>query len=168
MKGQSSNWIPRTEEEKIEVIPAVCSLVLLSWVVGWRTHWGLSNFFPDVLNMEVMFMTPELWIDGCYAPLPHILGCRFPTSRSSLVAQTVQNLPAVQETWVRSLGGEDPLEEEIATHSCIPAWKIAWTEEPGGLQSTGSQRLRHKWATNAFFPHVESWGVHWCPPLSHK
>ena len=49
----------------------------------------------------------------------------------------VKNLPAVQETWVRSLGQEDPLEKEMATHSSIPAWNISWTEEPGGLQSMG-------------------------------
>ena len=53
----------------------------------------------------------------------------------------VSNLPAMQETWVQSPGHEDPREEEVATHSCILAWKIPWTEEPGGLQSRGSQRI---------------------------
>ena len=62
---------------------------------------------------------------------------------SSLVAQTVRHLPTMQETWVRSLGWEDPMEEEMATHSSILAWKIPWTEEPGGLQSMGSQRVGH-------------------------
>ena len=61
----------------------------------------------------------------------------------SLMAQWVKNLPAMQETWVRSLGLEDPLEEEMATHSSILAWQIPRTKEPGGLQSMGSQRLRH-------------------------
>ena len=56
---------------------------------------------------------------------------------ASLVAQSVKNLPAMQETWVQSLGQEDPLEKETATHSSILAWKILWTEEPGGLQSMG-------------------------------
>ena len=60
----------------------------------------------------------------------------------------VKNMPAVQETWVRSLGHEDPLEKEMATHSSILAWKILWTEEPGGLQSMGSQGVGHDWATN--------------------
>ena len=59
---------------------------------------------------------------------------------ASLVAQSVKNLPAMQETWVRSLGQEDPLEKGMATHSSILAWRIPWTEEPGGLQSMGSQR----------------------------
>ena len=58
---------------------------------------------------------------------------------SSLVAQTVKRLPTMQETWVRSLGGEDPLEKEMATYSSTLTWKIPWTEEPGRLQSMGSQ-----------------------------
>ena len=62
---------------------------------------------------------------------------------TSLVAQTVKNPPAIQETQVRSLGREDPLEEGMTTHSSILAWRIPWTEEPGGLQSTGSQRVGH-------------------------
>ena len=60
-----------------------------------------------------------------------------------MVAQTVKNLPAMQETWVQALGQEDPLEEEMATHSGILAWKILWTEEPSGLESMGSQRVGH-------------------------
>ena len=60
---------------------------------------------------------------------------------ASLVAQLVKNLPAVQETWVQSLGQEDPLEKEMATHSSILAWKMLWTEEPGRIQSMGSQRV---------------------------
>ena len=56
----------------------------------------------------------------------------------------VKNPSAVQETQVGSLGREDPLEEEMATHSSIPAWRIQWTEEPGGLQSMGSQRVGHE------------------------
>ena len=60
-----------------------------------------------------------------------------------LLAQRVKRLPALWETWVRSLGQEDPLEKEMATHSSILAWRIPWTEEPGGLQSTGSQRVGH-------------------------
>ena len=55
----------------------------------------------------------------------------------------VKNLPAMQETWVRSQGWEDPLEEGMAIHSGILAWRILWTEEPGGLQSMGSHRVRH-------------------------
>ena len=64
------------------------------------------------------------------------------------VAQTVKNLPAIQETWVQSLDWEDPLEEGMATRSSILAWGIPWTEEPGGLQSVGSQRAGHDRVTN--------------------
>ena len=60
---------------------------------------------------------------------------------ASLVAQRLKHLPAMWETRVRSLGREDPLEKEMATHSSTLAWRIPWTEEPGGLQSTGSQRV---------------------------
>ena len=62
---------------------------------------------------------------------------------SSLVAQTVKNLPEGQEMWVQSLGQEDPLEKEKAAHSSILAWRIPWTEEPGGVQATGSKRVGH-------------------------
>ena len=82
-----------------------------------------------------------------------ILGSgRFPGERigyplqyswASLVAQMVKNLPAVRETWVPSLGWEDPLEKRMATHSSILSWRIPWTKEPSGLQSTGSQRVGH-------------------------
>ena len=64
-------------------------------------------------------------------------------SGSSLVAQRLKNLPAMWETWVQSLGREDPLEKEMATHARILAWRIPWREEPGRLQSAGSQRVRH-------------------------
>ena len=63
--------------------------------------------------------------------------------RASLVAQTVKHLPAMLETWVQSLGGKESLEKEMATHSSILAWEITWTEEPGYLQSMGSQRVGH-------------------------
>ena len=62
---------------------------------------------------------------------------------ASLVAQRLKRLPAMQETQVRSLGREDPLEKEMATHSSTLAWRIPWTEEPGRLQSTGPQRVGH-------------------------
>ena len=67
---------------------------------------------------------------------------------TSLLAQLIKNLPAVQETQVRFLGQKDPLEKEMAAHSSILAWKIPWTGEPGGLQSTGSHSIGHDWVTN--------------------
>ena len=59
------------------------------------------------------------------------------------MVQTLKDLPEMRETWVQSLGQEDPLEKGLATHSGILAWRIPWTEEPGGLQSTESQRVGH-------------------------
>ena len=73
-------------------------------------------------------------------------------NRATLVAQMVKNLPAIQETLVQSPGWEDPLEKELAPHSSILAWRILWTEEPGGVQSMGSQRGGHNWAIDTFSP----------------
>ena len=69
---------------------------------------------------------------------------------ASLAAQLVKNPPAMQETPFWSLGKEDPLEMGTTTHSSIPDWRIPWTEEPGSLQSMGSQRVRHDWAAFIF------------------
>ena len=71
------------------------------------------------------------------------LGYPLQYSWASLVAQMVKNPPAMRETWVQSLGWEDPLEEGMATHSSILAWRIQWSKEPGGLQSIGLQRAGH-------------------------
>ena len=96
------------------------------------------------------FKLPEgrdsLW--ACQCVYPHILFfllINFP------LAQMVKNLPAIWETWVPSLGWEDPLKKGMATHSCILAWEFPWTEEPGRLQSMGLQRVGRDWATNTFF-----------------
>ena len=74
-----------------------------------------------------------------------------------MVAQTVKHLPAMWETWVPPLGGEDPMEKEMATHSNTLAWKIPWMEEPGRLQSTGSQRVGHDWITSLSLSKVLQW-----------
>ena len=100
---------------------------------------------------------PPTW-RGKEPPLPSAEGLSFPLPafisqwkdghRAFLVAQTVKNLPTVQKTQVRSLSQADPLEKEMATHASILAWRVPWTEEPGKLWSTGSQRVGHKWETN--------------------
>ena len=69
---------------------------------------------------------------------------------ASLVAQMVKNLPAMQDTWVQSLGQEDPQEKGMATHSSVLTRRIPWTQGPGRLQSMGLQRIRHDWETNIF------------------
>ena len=87
--------------------------------------------------------------------------CRFISRiKVSPMAQQVKNPPVMQETWVWSLGWEDPLEKEMAPHSSTLAWKIPWTEEPGRLQSTGLQRVGLDWAT--------SLSLFWCYPLFYN
>ena len=84
------------------------------------------------------------------------------SQRASLVAQTVKNLPTVQENWAQSLAGEDPLEKEMATHFCILAWRIPWTEEPVRLQSIGLQRVRYNWNNLAHtHMHATMWQTLW-------
>ena len=105
-------------------------LVSLEWpsVKSYSfSHKGLKNFLIN-------------WLLGFYS------FCY--SFRASLVAQSVKNLPAMEETWVQSMGREAPLEKEMAIHSSILAWRILWTEETGGLQSKGLQRVRHDWAVN--------------------
>ena len=81
---------------------------------------------------------------------------------ASLVAQMVENLPVMGETWIWSLGQEDPLEETMATHSIILAWRIPWTAEPGRLESIGLQGAGHDWATNTFiFTPIVAHGFSW-------
>ena len=89
----------------------------------------------------------------CVSPQKMVLLCKLILARlkqtlfiwgASLVAQMVKNIPIMQETWVRSLGQEDPLEKGMAAYASILAWRIPWTEEPGRLQSMGSQRVGHE------------------------
>ena len=102
-----------------------------------------TDFFHDI---TLFFSMAQAWPRGknhslCWGSSPPIKD----SHRASLVAQLVRNPPAVQETWVWSLGQEDPLVKEMATHSSI----LAWTEEPDGLQSMGLQRVRHDWLSTA-------------------
>ena len=90
----------------------------------------------------------------CYSPesITVLLFACIPIQNlTALVAQMVRHLPIMWETWVQSLGWEDLLEKEMATHSSILAWKIPWMEDPGRLQSMGSQRVGHNWATSLHF-----------------
>ena len=106
-----------------------------------------------LISVGYIFFCPQSGIktwrpDGRFAPLqPEARGeAEGGGSRPMLVfpnGSVVKNLPAVQETWIQSLAQEDPLQEEMATHSSVLAWEIPWTEETGGLQSMGSQRVRH-------------------------
>ena len=89
--------------------------------------------FKLTLSVKLLWITDSFW--------------------ASQVAQRLKHLPAMRETWVRSLGREDPLEKEMPTHSSILAWRVPWAEEPGGLQSTGSQRVGH----HSDFTHFKVW-----------
>ena len=98
---------------------------------------------PDHGNSPCEYSVTGQFFLGCLPGLGVLGGF----SRASLVAQRLKRLPPMWETRVRSLGWEDPLEKEMATHSSIVAWRIPWSEEPDGLQSTGSQRVGHDWVT---------------------
>ena len=101
-----------------------------------------------VLVFRMLTLKPAFSLSSL--PLPPLnLQPDLPRSATSLAAQMVKNLPAMRETGSWSLGQEDPLEKEMAAHSSTPAWRIPWTEDPGG-QPTGLQRVRHGWATDIF------------------
>ena len=95
---------------------------------------------------------PKIWRKhGTYWTSQGELEAAYLDEWASLMAQMVENPPAMQETWVRSMCQEDLLEEEMASHSSVLAWRIPWTEEPGRLQSMGLQRVGPKRATNAIW-----------------
>ena len=93
---------------------------------------------------------PAAYDHCCFIVLPSSPVFRTDYLIASLVAQTVKNVPAMQETWIQSLSCEDPLEEGMVTHSSLLTRRIPWTEEPGRLQSMGSQRVGPNWVTNTF------------------
>ena len=97
--------------------------------------------------MEYRRVSGSRWTNLPFADLclqgPWDISCCHDKDGTSLIAQMVKNMPAMQETQVQPLGQEDLLQKGMATHSSITAWRIPWTEESGGLQSLGSQRVRH-------------------------
>ena len=139
-----------------------CSLVTL--IPQGLQEWGSLHCPLQTVLPASSIETPsfDCHVRLCHASPPYYslpilhphhyrISVLIPNVGATSVAQTVKNLPAVwetQETWARSLGQEDPLEKEVATHSSILAWRIPWTEEPGGLQSMESHRARHDWATH--------------------
>ena len=123
-------------------------------------HWPWHLFHPPLFSLCPYFPPyPTSIYSPCINPQflcllsflpPFSLPGKFSTlikpAQASLVAQMVKNLPGMWETWVWSLGREDLLEKGMVTHSNILAWRIPWTEEPGGLQSTGSQRINERYS----------------------
>ena len=115
------------EDEKSLTAPAVYSVRPQQW---WSCLQMVTK--PATMSKIPSAETPSLGSFRFY---------KIKVIKTSLIAQLVRNLPAMQETWVWFLGQEDPLEKEMAIHSSILAWKIPWTQEPGRLQSMGSQEL---------------------------
>ena len=121
-------------------------LQLLKQNVTWASHF-LSQYLPWVTKSRAL---QHAWtrLSFCYSKHCSLKNKSY--VQTTLVVEMVKNLPAVQETWIQSLGREDPLEKRMATHPNILAWRIPWAEEPGRLHPTGSQRVRHDWVTNTF------------------
>ena len=109
--------------------------LLLIWVLCPHIEW-CWNWAENLGNLGLAGFIPMIFSNSC---VYFKLG--FPS-----VVKSLPPIRELQEMWVWSLGREDPLEEEMATQSSILAWRIQWTEEPGGLQSMGSQRVRHGWS----------------------
>ena len=117
-------WVQSLGQEDILEKEMATHSSILAWKITWMEKPGrLQSMGRKESDTTEQLHYRELW--------------------ASLVAQTVKHLPAMRETRVQSLGGEDPLKKEMATHSRILAWKTPSTEEPGRLQSVGSQRVRH-------------------------
>ena len=151
------------------VCVCVCVCVAFIWILRLgtppshhRCHHSLQSYLKMLHTVELLarplmalYFQESLRI-GYFILLIYLVfwpcswGMRGLISLTSLVTQMLRNLPAIQETIIWSLRWEDPLEEGMAAHSSVLAWRIPWTEEPGGLQSMRSQRVRHDWATNTF------------------
>ena len=119
----------------------VCTLIFP--VVVSTERCGTPHLSLAQAWILILYRLSFLYLDCCPASLPTGRWGLFSSSKASLVAQMVKNLPAMRETWLQSLGQEDPLQKEMATHSSFLAWEIPWTQEPGRLQSVGLQRVRH-------------------------
>ena len=150
--ADTENSVTLPQKLKTE-LPYDSAIPLLSI---WRRKWQLT---PVFLPGKSHGQRRACW--ATHAPRAHRDSDTIwqPNQRASLVTQLVGNLPAMQEPQVRPLGQEDPLEKGVATHSSILAWRIPQTEEPGGLQSMGSQRVGHDWATNT--THTIQWSHFW-------
>ena len=144
-------WIlSKTFSASIEIIIRLLSFSLLMWCVTLINLQILTN--PCIFGIKPTWSWYIIFLICCWIIFARILlrifASIFITDRASSVAQRLKHLPAMWDTQVWSLGREDPLEKEMATHSSTLAWKIFWTEEPGRLQSMGSQRVGHNWATS--------------------
>ena len=142
-QNQYINWVSPTDtsEQSLRVIwdAASWAAVLILPQIKLNSQLSSCTFFlvnNTLLALHFIFS----WF-GERASIKHLCWISTFNQGSPFEAQLVKNLPTMQETRVRSLGQEDPLEKEMATHSSILAWRLPWTEEPGGLQSMGLQEL---------------------------
>ena len=129
MYGCESWIIKKAERQRIDAFELWC------WRRLWRVPWTARRSNQSILEE----ISPGCSLEGLMLKLKLQSFGHLIQRTDSLVAQMVKRLPAMQDTRVQFLGWEDPLEKEMATHSSILAWKISWTEEPGGLPSTGLQ-----------------------------
>ena len=149
-------------------VSCIAGRFFTSWATISRLKWasGVSPSPPRNITSSKLFATPALFWDPPGFDRIEFLKKQNSRNRISInkiktdvlitnwtgisptMAQRLKRLPPMQDTWVWSLGREDPLEKEMAMHSHILAWRIPWTEEPGRLQSTGSQRVGHNWTTS--------------------
>ena len=132
-----------TAEHELSCLYCSCLLCILHMAVYILAT--LLSVHPTLLFACVH---SSFSISACFCPVSQFICTIFPDSIfyinwSSLVAHLVTSPPAMKETWIQSLGREDRLEKEMTTHSSTLAWRISWTEEPGGLQSMGSNSVRH-------------------------
>ena len=136
-RGENVGWVSRKDSNTMDRVVVGVTSIYFPWCSPEsRSPWTLRRTF--------FFFSPQLTM--VYLKKHQ----RASFSWGSLVAQMVKNLPAMWETWVLSLGWEDPLEKGKATHSSILPWRIPWAEKPGGLQSMRLQRVRQDWVTNTF------------------
>ena len=125
------------------ILPSMCTV---------RIKWGISSWHTVIIQLstwwDFILEIYAICMDNIRNLYTFTWNLRFQNSiiRASLVAQTIKNLPAMQETRIWSLVQEDPLEKGMATHSSILTWRIPWTEEPGRLQSVGLHRVGHNWS----------------------
>ena len=143
--------LPAMQETPVQSLEDILEkeMTTHSSILAWRFPWMEE---ADGLQSMAWQRVGHTW---AHTQVPHVSGIKqyLPAPNgywASLVAQRLKRLPGMWETRLWSLGWEDPLEKEMAPHSSTLAWRIPWMEEPGGLQSMGSQRVRHDWVTFTF------------------
>ena len=151
--ARTVSWTLETPSPISPIISKYYAICFYLSISNWVTDIMSSADKESVCNAGNTSLIPRLF--WCWGSIPgEGKGYSLQCSWASLVAQWEKNLPAMQETWVRSLNWEDPLEEGLATHSSILVWRIAMDRGAWQLQSMGSQRIRHDWVTKHTSTHI--------------